>query len=79
MRPPTEEAEHYVRLMVTMPPALAERVKHFWHERELPSNSEAIRQLVRAGFKAIAETDRKLALAEEGSAAEMAETNVAGV
>jgi metal-responsive CopG/Arc/MetJ family transcriptional regulator len=59
----TDEAAPYVRLMVTMPPALAQRVKHFWHQQELPSNSEAIRHLVRAGFKAIAESERKAAVA----------------
>jgi metal-responsive CopG/Arc/MetJ family transcriptional regulator len=51
--------------MVTMPPELAARIKHFWHEKELPSSSEAIRQLVRAGFRAIAEVDRKVAMVEE--------------
>jgi hypothetical protein len=60
-----DEGEHYVRVLVPMPPELAARVKKFWHQRELQSSAEAVRHLVREGFRSIAETERKLALAEE--------------
>ena len=40
----------HIKVTVTVPKALAHRIKRYWHKHELASQSEAWRQLVEVGL-----------------------------